>query len=347
MSRSAPTGRPVLIGRWRTSLAGGRDRDLPPRFLHRRRSGHSRASHHCVTPVDVPVVETRGHVPVLVTLSGSDRDLSASDQDLSGSDQDRVRLSSTFDRAAELYDKARPEYPDDLFEALAAAAGLRSGDRLLEVGSGTGRATLPLARRGLRITALEPGHNLAMHARRNLRGFEVDVVETSFEDWEADRDFALVFAATSWHWIDPAVKYTKAWRVLRSGGHLAFWSASHVFPDGGDQLFRQIQPVYDEIGAGIPSDAPWPRPGELGDDRADIEASGLFEVVDIRAFDWESIYDAEGYIELLATFSGHISMEEWQRDRLYGEIRDRLAQRADGLVRRHWGAVLHVARKRA
>jgi hypothetical protein len=37
--------------------------------------------------------------------------------------------------------------------------------------------------------------------------------------------------------------------------------------------------------------------------------------------------------------------EPWRRDRLYGEIRRRLALRPDGLVRRHWGAVLHVARK--
>ncbi len=264
----------------------------------------------------------------------------------SGADGDRVRLSMTFDRAAELYDRARPEYPDGLFEALVAAAGLRPGDRLLEVGSGTGRATLPLARRGFSITALEPGHNLAVLVRQNLEEFDVNVVEASFESWEADGDFALVLAATSWHWIDPAVRYAKAWRVLRPGGHLALWSASHVFPDGGDQLFRQLQSVYDEIGEGIPQNAPWPRPGELADDRADIEATGLFEVVDIRPFDWESIYDADGYIELLDTFSGHISMQDWQRERLYGEIRDQLAQRPDGLLRRHWGAVLHVARKR-
>jgi hypothetical protein len=49
----------------------------------------------------------------------------------------------------------------------------------------------------------------------------------------------------------------------------------------------------------------------------------------------------------LAEFSGHIAMEPWKRDRLYGEIRRRLADRADGRLRRHWGAVLHVARRRS
>jgi hypothetical protein len=59
------------------------------------------------------------------------------------------------------------------------------------------------------------------------------------------------------------------------------------------------------------------------------------------------VYNAEGYIELLNTFSGHIAMEAWQRDRLYGEIRRRLGGRTDGRVRRHWGAVLHIARRLA
>lgn len=38
-------------------------------------------------------------------------------------------------------------------------------------------------------------------------------------------------------------------------------------------------------------------------------------------------------------------MTDWQRDTLYGEIRRRLAQCPDGLLRRHGGAVLHVARR--
>src|SRR5262249_59183853 len=102
---------------------------------------------------------------------------------------------------------------------------------------------------------------------------------------------------------------------------------------------------YDEIGGGLPRGTVSFRPGELPDARREIEATGLFANVAIRHFDWELKYDADGYIRLLDTFSGHIAMETWQRDRLYGEIRRRLAQRGDGLVRRHWGAVLHVARR--
>jgi hypothetical protein len=89
-----------------------------------------------------------------------------------------------------------------------------------------------------------------------------------------------------------------------------------------------------------------PRPSELGDDGAAIDASGLFEVTAVRHYDWERVYPAEEYIELLGTFSGHLAMADWKRQRLFTEIRRRLALRPEHSVRRHWGAVLQVARRR-
>lgn len=266
------------------------------------------------------------------------------------SDGERERLRQTFDRAADLYQRARPDYPDELIDQLVALSRLSAGDRLLEVGCATGKATLPLARRGFRITCIELGSQLAAAARRNLSAFPgVKVVEGRFEEWALPpgEGFDLVFAATAWQWIDPAVRYRKAWETLRRNGHLAFWDAVHVVPDNGDPFFAEIQEVYEEIGEGLPPGSPWPRPGELEERSAEIGASGLFENVQTRHLDWELAYDADGYIELLETFSGHIAMEPWQRERLHREIRSRLARRPDGRLRRHWGAVLHVARRRS
>lgn len=155
----------------------------------------------------------------------------------------------------------------------------------------------------------------------------------------------MVLAATAWHWVDPHVRYRKAAQVLRRGGYLAVWGANHVLPEDGDPFFDQIQEVYDEIGEGGPPGALLPRPGELADFREEIDTSGVFTVIDVTHFDWETMYDADGYIRLLQTFSGHIVMHDWQRDRLFGEIRRRLARRPDGCLRRHWGSVLHVACK--
>ena len=131
--------------------------------------------------------------------------------------------------------------------------------------------------------------------------------------------------------------------MLRPGGHLAFWRADHLVPAGGDPFFVEIQDVYDEIGEGVPDDHVFLGPGELPEQTAEIEESGLFAVTAVRHVDWETTYDADGYLALLDTFSGHIAMAPEARAHLYGEIRRRLALRPDGLVRRHWGAVLHVA----
>lgn len=198
----------------------------------------------------------------------------------------------------------------------------------------------------MRITCVEPGAALAAAARENLTGFDVDVVEARFEDWTpAGEPLAMVFAATSWHWIEPTERYPKAADLLEPRGYLALWGAGHVIPYDGDPFFEELQEVYDEISESLPTGATLPRPQELADDRDEIEASGLFEVIDITQYDWETVYDAEGYSDLLSTFSGHIAMQDWQRDRLCGEIRRRLGNRPGGRLRRHWGGVLHVARR--
>jgi len=216
---------------------------------------------------------------------------------------DRERLRRTFDRASHLYQRARPEYPGDLIDHLVMACDLRSGDRLLEIGCATGKATLPLAGRGFRITCVELGPELAAAARQGLVDFpDVQIVVGGFEDWPMPPDaaFDLVYAATAWHWIDPAVRYAKAAAALRPGGHLGFWDAVHVFPDDGDPFFAELQDVYDELGEGLPPGSSWPRPGELADSASEIEASRLFDEIQIRHFDWEQAYDAESYIELLS-----------------------------------------------
>jgi SAM-dependent methyltransferase len=262
---------------------------------------------------------------------------------------DLASLRRMFDSTAARYQRARPEYLSALLDELARLAQLRPDDHLLEIGCATGKATLPLADRGDRITCIELGGELAAAAKQNLKDYpEVDVVQGAFETYSAasSETYDLIFAATSWHWIDPDLRYERAHQLLRPGRHLAFWSASHVFPDNGDTFFREIQPIYDEIGEGLRPDTLSARPGELPDLRAEIEATGLFGDVAVAQFDWELTYNAERYIDLLDSFSGHIAMEPWKRERLYSEIRRRLSVRSDGLLRRHWGAALHVARRR-
>jgi hypothetical protein len=120
---------------------------------------------------------------------------------------DRAQLRETFDSAARPYPQARPEYPDQLFDALGELARLQPGSRLVEVAARTGKATLPLARRGYRITCRRSVGTLAT-ARTILAGFpQLDVIESAFEDWSTARatPSSSMCAATAWHQLDPAV----------------------------------------------------------------------------------------------------------------------------------------------
>jgi SAM-dependent methyltransferase len=260
--------------------------------------------------------------------------------------EERHTLRATFDSTAELYDAARPEYPPRLFADLIALASLEPGDRLLEIGCGTGKASRPLLEAGFTVVCVELGEALARQARRNLAGFPFEVQVAPFEEWEGERGaFDLVFAATGWHWLDPAVRYRKAHELLRPGGHLAFWSALHAFPAGFDPFFAEIQDVYDEIGEQWEGDWPPPTPEQVADDREEVERTGLFEDVQVRRYVWDRLYTADEYVALLETFSGHIAMDAARRDHLYAEIRRRVGERDDPRVRRHWYAILHIARR--
>lgn len=113
----------------------------------------------------------------------------------------RARLARTFDEDAELYDRAGPGYPPELYDGLAELAGVRSGSRVLEVGCGTGQATVELAARGCRITAVEAGPHMAAIARRDLAGAaEAEVVTARFESWPLSSEpYDVVVSATAFH----------------------------------------------------------------------------------------------------------------------------------------------------
>jgi ubiquinone/menaquinone biosynthesis C-methylase UbiE len=133
------------------------------------------------------------------------------------------RYGKVFDEIAAEYDRHRPAYPDELIDQACRVAGIGSGDHVLEVGCGSGQLTRGLVARGLHITALEPGKSLIALARRNLEGAgEAEFVHAQFEDALLPRQqFAAVFSASAFHWVDPQVSWQKAADVLVPGGTLA------------------------------------------------------------------------------------------------------------------------------
>lgn len=138
-----------------------------------------------------------------------------------------MSTTNPWDDAASIYDEARPTYPDQLVDDLVTSAQLCVGGRLLEIGAGTGKATVLLAQRGFRVHCVEPGPNLAAILAEKCSPFPYVTVDiASFEDWTTPdaADYDLIFCAQAFNWLDPATRYERCHRLLRDGGHIGvFW----------------------------------------------------------------------------------------------------------------------------
>jgi SAM-dependent methyltransferase len=256
------------------------------------------------------------------------------------------RLRTTFEEVPELYERARPSYPPQLFDDLTLLAPPPEHSRIVEIGCGTGQATVQLAERGFRITCVELGERLAAAAQRKVSGFPgVQVVNANFETWQpAESNFDAVVAFTAFHWIDPALRYEKSASLLRPGGVLAIVATQHVLPEGGDQFFADVQADY--IAATDETDeSPPPLPENVPDLSSEIESSRLFGSVTVDRYLWDVSYTADEYLALLETYSGHRTWDAAVRERLYARIRRRIDDQPEGTVRKTYLAMLNVARR--
>jgi SAM-dependent methyltransferase len=188
---------------------------------------------------------------------------------------------------------------------------------VLEVGAGTGKATTLLAPRLGSLVALEPDPAMAVIATRHCSAMDnVDVVVDRFEDWvTAGPAFDAIVAAHCWHWVDPRIRYAKARSLVRDDGVLgAFWNVPVL----------ELSELAPAIDAAYRAHAP-----SLEDKSASTRASFQsslgrhpgFRVRDQREYDWDQIYTAAEYTDMLCTHSDHHLLPEAERSALVGAVR--------------------------
>lgn len=223
-----------------------------------------------------------------------------------------------FGEVAELYQRVRPEYPEALVDAVLAYGPVPAGGRMLEVGCGTGKATVAFARRGLRVSALEPSPEMASVARRLCAPYpDVEIVEERFEDWSgAAESLDLILSTSAWHWVDPAIGYQLAWRALRPAGVLAV-----VWPRHDAPPYPGVEAAYRRHAAGLADrDRNWVERSERRRRSFEKGVAGLFAVSEHRAFTFTREMGTADYLGLLATYSDHRLLDPATRERLLDAI---------------------------
>jgi ubiquinone/menaquinone biosynthesis C-methylase UbiE len=256
----------------------------------------------------------------------------------------KILTGAVFDSVARLYDETRPSYPEDLIRDVIQISGIPPGGRILEIGCGTGQATLPFAKRGYRMVCLDAGANMAALAAQKLQGFDnVRIVTERFEDWQPDTEgIDLIISATAFHWITPKIAFVKTAAVLHDAGALAVFRNNHARAEEG--FFQEAQELYATYASSICRTPEQSREREAL--KPNTDEGPLFEMLSHKVYPWSEEYDADRYIRLLSTYSDHINLPDVQRESLFDGIRSLIETRYGGTIVKHYEAVLDVWRKR-
>lgn len=211
----------------------------------------------------------------------------------------------SFDRAAEEYEAARPDYPIELLDALPVAADAT----VLDLGAGTGKLTRVLARRYAHVVAVEPLDNMRAILERVVP--EAETKPGSAEGIPLpDAAVDAVFAGQAFHWFATDAAVAEISRVLRPGGVFAdVFNESDHSPD--------LPPAYreriDAIFAG-------PRTGAEDDERVAVIERGPFTETHIDTVQHEQVQDRDSVLRFMRSISYVAKLPDDEREALMAEL---------------------------
>jgi ubiquinone/menaquinone biosynthesis C-methylase UbiE len=217
-------------------------------------------------------------------------------------DDTRTRLAATFDDAAELYERVRPD-----FAAAAVEWALpHDARRVLDLGAGTGKLTEALVARGLDVIAIDPSPNMLDQLRAKLPTVDARVA-TSEQTGLADHSVDAVVAGSAFHWFTRPDADREIARVLRPGGAVALlWNIRD--PDSQTvQAFHLAQAHATET-----------QPPDHS--RVELDRR-WFGPTEVREFAHAQTLPPEQLVDLVASRSYVIAMAEPERSELLDRVR--------------------------
>lgn len=263
------------------------------------------------------------------------------------SNRDLEQRKVWYTPVVDAYDRGRPRYPEALIERSIEVAHLCPDSNILEVGCGSGIATLNFAQLGYAIDALEPNPNFCQVATRRLDLFpKVRLIQQAFEEWQLQSQaYQILLAANSWHWVSADIKYAKASQTLREDGSLVLlWNLT----------LEPSYPVYQVLNQVYQAYAPTIMPKYEGSDKQSqiiaglgkpVGDSGLFEPPSTEIIACVQTYPVDRYLDYLSSGSQYVALESQVRATLFSELRAVIEQQFQGEIQLFNLAALQVARK--
>ncbi len=248
---------------------------------------------------------------------------------------------SGFSRAADRYDRGRPEYPAEAVQLLGTLFDLTSASRIVELGAGTGKFTRALAAQGLRPLAIEPIPAMRRELRRH--GTPVDLLAGVAEALPfRDHSVDAVVAAQAFHWFGMDRALPELGRVLRPWGGVGLvWNVRDERIGWQRELGRLLRAHREKDAPPTHQERRW---------RDAFRRSPLFEPLAVRSFRFDQLLDAAAFEDRIGSVSYVAQLPPERRDALFGELRratERAPREADGRLRMRYRTDLYYTRRRA
>ena len=211
------------------------------------------------------------------------------------------QASERFSRQAVQYDRFRPRYPDEFFECILAETNLQPGDSVVEIGAGTGLATLPLDEHVLVVFAVEPAQELAELGQAKIAR-QTRFVLGRFEECPLPERVKLVASFNAWHWVRPDTAIELVAQLLTPGDHLALVRTEVL--SWGEPRFEQR--LADIFGA-------WPKVmPHVAQSMEPISSDGRFNRFREFHFPFERSLDGRSYVAVTQSYGGERTPEHYE-----------------------------------